>query len=359
MKKRLLFIAILSMCSMLTFGQAKLLEAYPKHYVCYRTNGSIILDGLLNEPSWQNVPWTDHFLDIEGLHMPKPYYNTRAKMLWDDDYFYIAAELEEPHLWATYTERESVIFHENDFEVFIDPNGDTHTYYELELNALGTLWDLFLTKPYLNDGIPMNAWDIAGFEFGIKLRGTLNNPTDTDTSWTVEMAFPWNVLKEFAFEKRKPNPKEQWRVNFSRVQWRLDIVDGEYVKTINPKTGEFYPEHNWVWLPQWTINMHRPEYWGYVQFSALQAGSGTDGFIPNPDEPIKFVLRELYYRQLAYWEQHNRYATRIDELDIPSDFIKDRDVDFEVSRTRFKLSTPSADGESVWYITDDSRIWKE
>lgn len=344
---------------MLTFGQAKLLENYPKHYVCYRTNVNIVLDGLLNEPSWQNVPWTDHFLDIEGPHMPKPYYNTRAKMLWDDDYFYIAAELEEPHLWATYTERESVVFHENDFEVFIDANGDTHTYYELELNALGTLWDLFLTKPYLNDGIPMNAWDIAGFKFGIKLRGTLNNPSDTDTSWTVEMAFPWNVLKECAFERRRPNSGEQWRVNFSRVQWRLDIVDGEYVKTINPDTGKSYPEHNWVWSPQWTINMHRPEFWGYVQFSDVQAGSGTDEFIPNPDEPIKFVLRELYYSQLAYWEIHNMYATRIDELEIPFNFLKGLKVDFEVSRTRFKLSALSADGESVWYITDDSRIWKE
>lgn len=291
--------------------------------------------------------------------MPEPYYKTRVKMLWDDEYFYIVAELEEPHLWATYTQREAVIFHENDFEVFIDANGDTHTYYELELNALGTVWDLFLTKPYLNDGIPMNAWDIAGFKYGIKLRGTINNPSDRDTSWTVEMAFPWNILKECAFERRRPNPGEQWRVNFSRVQWRLDIEDDQYTKTINPETGQSYPEHNWVWSPQGTINMHRPEYWGYVQFSGLTSGSGTEEFVPNPEEPIKFKLRELYYSQLAFHEQHNRYATGAHELDLPHEFLKGMAVEFEVSKTRFKLSAPAADGKSTWYITDDSRIWKE
>ena len=56
-------------------------------------------------------------------------------MLWDDQFFYVGAELEEPHVWATLTERDSVIFHDNDFEVFIDPDGDTHLYYELEMNA--------------------------------------------------------------------------------------------------------------------------------------------------------------------------------------------------------------------------------
>ena len=60
-------------------------------------------------------------------------------MLWDDDYFYIGAELREPHVWGTLTAHDSVIFHDNDFEVFIDPNGDNHEYYEFEINALGTV----------------------------------------------------------------------------------------------------------------------------------------------------------------------------------------------------------------------------
>lgn len=64
-------------------------------------------------------------------------------MLWDETYFYIYAEMEEPHVWGTLKERDTVIFYNNDFEVFIDATGDTHNYYELEVNALNTAWDLF------------------------------------------------------------------------------------------------------------------------------------------------------------------------------------------------------------------------
>ena len=69
------------------------------------------------------------------------------KMLWDDEALYIAAEIEEPHVWATITEHDAVIFQDPDFEVFLDPDGDNHNYAELELNAKNTTWDLLLTKP--------------------------------------------------------------------------------------------------------------------------------------------------------------------------------------------------------------------
>ena len=117
-------------------------------------------------------------------------------MLWDDDYFYIGAEMEEPDVWATLTERDSVIFRDNDFEVFIDPDGDTHAYYELEVNALNTLWDLMLIKPYRDGGPAINGWDIAGLQSAVDVRGTLNRPGDTDEGWSVEIAMPWKILRE-------------------------------------------------------------------------------------------------------------------------------------------------------------------
>ena len=87
--------------------------------------------------------------------------------------------MEEPDVWATLTARDSVIFHDNDFEVFIDPDGDTHEYYELEVNALGTEWDLMLVQPYRDGGPPIDAWDIAGLETGVDVRGTINRPGDS------------------------------------------------------------------------------------------------------------------------------------------------------------------------------------
>src|SRR5262249_47687589 len=107
----------------------------PQNYVCHRARTVITVDGRLDEAAWQTAPWTRDFADIEGEAKPRPRFRTRAKMLWDDEYFYVAAELEEPHVWATLTNHDAVIFHDNDFEVFIDPDGDSHNYYEFEMNA--------------------------------------------------------------------------------------------------------------------------------------------------------------------------------------------------------------------------------
>ena len=190
-------------------------------------------------------------------------------MMWDQTYFYIGAELVEPHLWGTLTEHDSVIFRDNDFEVFIDPNGDNHEYYELEINALGTTWDLLLPKPYKDDGKAVNGWEIAGMKSAVHLDGTLNDPRDIDRGWTVEIALPWKALGELARVPSPPRDGDQWRVNFSRVQWQLH-EDREGLRK-GPRAPK---EDNWVWSPQGVIDMHRPEKWGYVQFSTGCARHG-------------------------------------------------------------------------------------
>ena len=79
---------------------------------------------------------------IGGPSSPAPALGTRARMIWDDRAFYVAADLAEPHLWSTITAHDAVIFRDHDFEVFVDPDGDTHQYYEFEINARGAFWDL-------------------------------------------------------------------------------------------------------------------------------------------------------------------------------------------------------------------------
>jgi hypothetical protein len=233
----------------------------PKRYVANVTATPLKVDGRLDDPGWTRAPWTDLFVDIEGDAKPQPRFETRVKMLWDDTYFYVGAELREPHVWATLTQHDSVIFRDPDFEVFIDPNGDTLEYYEFEINARGTYWDLFLPKPYKDGGKADNGWEIPGLKSAVWVDGTLNDPRDMDRGWTVELAFPWSVLGEHAHRPAPPRGGDEWRVNFSRVEWPIDTSDGTYRKPAGAR------EDNWVWSPQHVIDMHRPETWGYVQFS--------------------------------------------------------------------------------------------
>jgi Carbohydrate family 9 binding domain-like len=281
----------------------------PRGYVCYRAQAPIQIDGRLDEDAWKAAPWTDAFVDIEGNLRPRPRFQTRAKMLWDDSYFYVAALLEEPHVWGTLARHDSVIFHDNDFEVFIDPNGDNHEYYEIEINALNTEWDLFLKKAYRDGGPAIDEWEIPGLKTAVHVSGTLNNATDVDTSWSVEFAIPWKALSEFAHRVVPPRDGDQWRVNFSRVEWRHEIISGQYCKVPNTR------EDNWVWSPQGVVDMHRPERWGYVQFSTAAPGQAT--FRNDPAGPIRNRLMQIYYAQRAFFDERKRWATTLAELNLP------------------------------------------
>jgi cellulose/xylan binding protein with CBM9 domain len=328
----------------------------PRHAIAYRAAAPLAIDGRLDEPAWRAVPWSDPFVDIEGRR--KAPFTTRVKMLWDDQAFYVGADLEESDVWSTLTERDSVIFQDNDFELFIDPDGDTHGYYELEINALGTVWDLLLVQPYRDGGPAIHGWDIAGLKSAVDVRGTINRPGDRDSGWSVEIAMPWKILQEAAPGRRAPRPGDQWRVNFSRVQWQLEAVKGTYAKRFDRKTGKPLPEDNWVWSPQGAIDMHMPERWGYVQFSDAAAGAGTDGFAEHPNELVKWALRRLYYRQRDYRAAHGRYAPDLASLDAGA--VRVEGLDFkpamQATDSQYEIRAAAFDG-AVVRIRQDGRVW--
>ena len=252
----------------------------PRFHDAPRVASAPTIDGDLDDEAWRNVPWTEPFVDIRGKEWPEPTWSTRAKIVWDEDHLYIAAELEEPHLWATLADRDAILYREHDFEVFIDPDGDALNYYELEINALGTEFDLFLPRPYNRKGKANVGWNMAGLRTAVSLDGTLNDPSDEDRGWTVEIAIPWSALRPpeggdvmVTLEAGRhapgaaPRPGDEWRINFSRVQWPVEVVPGGYRRAREPGRGDRHPEHNWVWSPQGEINMHIPEMWGIVRFN--------------------------------------------------------------------------------------------
>ena len=277
----------------------------PKTYVCQHTAAPLVIDGKLDEAAWAAAPWTDDFVDIQGAGQSAPRFRTRAKLLWDDDYLYLGAELEEPHVWATLTNHDSVIFLDPDFEVFLDPLGETQPYYEFEMNALNTTWDLRLNKPYQDQGQAHNEWEIVGAKTAVQVHGTLNNPTDTDQGWTVEIAFPWKAFAEPERPAGPPRENSCWRLNFSRVEWQVTSTNGAYQKV--PRT----PEDNWVWSPQGVVDMHRPEMWGRVQFTR-QAAPPAAAAIPG--KPARDLALGIYYAQKDFLAAHQRWATNLDEL---------------------------------------------
>lgn len=303
---------------------------HPKGYVCHRAPKAIAIDGKIDE-AWNSVPWTDEFVDIEGDRKPKPRFRTRVKMLHDDEALYILAELEDPDVWGTLTKHDSIIFHDNDFEVFLDPDGDNHLYGELEVNALNTTWDLLLTRPYKDRGSAVHAWEITGLKTGVAVNGTLNQPGDKDEGWTLEIRWPYSGIGELAKLKLPPQDGDQWRINFSRVQWKHEVKEGKYEKV--PKSRE----DNWVWSPQGAIDMHRPERWGYLQFST--GAPGKAAFRPDPDWPARDLLHRVYYAQRVHLAEKRAFEKDINKLNLKGITVPLSDpVQIETSTNGFEAS---------------------
>ncbi len=265
----LLLVALASVCSAQPTDSA---GDWPhRTYSCAQLDSPPAIDG---DPSeWAAGRWTEPFIDIEGEAKPAPRYLTRAAMAWDEAHFYIAAEMIEPHLWGTLAERDSVLHRQNNFEVFIDPDGDGAMYHELQVNVLNTVFDLLLVKRYRHGGPAQHGWNTEGLQSAVKLDGTPNDPSDVDRGWSVEIAIPWSALAETAGVVCPPESGDVWRVNFSRVEWTTVPTANGYAKAKHPETGRRLPEDNWVWSPQARIDMHEPQYWGFVEFLPTEATS--------------------------------------------------------------------------------------
>ena len=260
-------------------------------YTCYRTPQPISVNGDANKAAWQTAPRSPRFVDMVSGR--PAFFDTRAAALWDDENLYIAFWAEEPLLEASMTERDSLIFFENDLEVFID-GGDT--YYELEINALGTVYEVFYIwrDAYSKGGKfdtpefdvhspdvhsfagdhPRNAqtfwrgahprgsrwaflnWDFPGLQTAVKLEGTLNDTSDVDRGWMVELALPWAGMKHLANGRSLP-PKDGdvWKIFFGRFQ-KLQVGGHE----VQPHPG-------WAWNRHGIADTHLPECFTQVQFS--------------------------------------------------------------------------------------------
>lgn len=244
-------------------------------------------------------------MDIQGkAYFSQPWFETKVKARYDEKFIYFGAYLQETSIFGTLTQRNSVVYHDNDFEIFIDVNGTTHNYKEFEVNVLNTTWNLLLNKPYRDNGHenstrvdPKYGFDMFphGMKSAVYVKGNPNDPSQSLHYWTVEIALPIAQLGK---------PKDHWRVNFSRVQWLSRVRDKKYQKIPN------LAEENWVWSPQYEINMHRPEWWGYFQFFE----SDTTDSTLDPQWSVRYVAFSYYYAQQKYKRQHQVYSRSLQQL---------------------------------------------
>jgi hypothetical protein len=262
-------------------------EEFIGHYFCHRTDKKIEVDGNLTEESWLKAPKSPRFVDIvTGV---PGFLDTRMAALWDDKCMYIAFWIEEPEVRATLTERDSPVYMENDVEVFI---GGVDCYYEFQINALGTVYEVFYiwqdayTKGSVFDTPEFDLllhdvdvlggfqdelrlgkhprgkrwafkdWDFPGMKSAVQVDGTINDSSNVDKGWTVELAFPWEGMKTLAGGRSlPPRDGDIWRFDFSRFE---ALTYGGM--KVEPSLGWAFNRHG-------VYDSHIPECFTYMHFT--------------------------------------------------------------------------------------------
>jgi hypothetical protein len=178
------------------------------------------------------------------------------------------------------------------------------------MNARGVNWDLCLNKPYLNNGYENSSRVFGSKGFDMCTPGqagacrsaaklypdSINNPAVRNKFWTAEVALPmWGLLLNQT--RARAAAGALWRINFSRVEWRVVVAGGHYEKAPS------VPEDNWVWAPMGVVDVHLPERWGYLQLAAGR----INGTLPvrDPEWRVRTIATQLYYAQTAYAGAHN------------------------------------------------------
>ena len=222
-------------------------------YTILRAGTPITIDGKLDEPAWFAAP------DVGAFHFPwwkaGKKEQTRAKLLWDDENLYLSFVCEDAYITAQHTERDGKIPEDDCVEIMVAPNPATpEIYYNIEFNLLGGILDNFRPNGPTKPRAP--KWDAEGVRIAGTYVGTLNDDSDQDQYWQVEIAIP---LKNFAEVGGQPRPRAGtvWHVNLNRHGGKTNYQASQWSPADTP-----------------TLTFHTPDRFGRMIFSATTSPFG-------------------------------------------------------------------------------------
>ena len=188
-------------------------------YVVLRTDQGISIDGHSNETDWQLAPTLDFIMPWSDLKKERAQ-STVARLLWDDDYLYIVYECVDPYLDAEVENHDGPVYQEDAVEIFATPNAaneDGITYFGYEMNIKGTLLDYIAFGG--GDEWTSNIhfpWQSEGVQIATSFDGTLNDHTDVDRGWILEIAIPHDNFRHISGQI-PPRDGDIWRAGLNRT----------------------------------------------------------------------------------------------------------------------------------------------
>ena len=256
----------------------------PTEFECRWTEGPIVIDGKPNEEAWKNAQVIDRFyLPWLGDKARDAKTATKARLLWDREYLYFSADMEDTDLYADETKHDGMLWNNDVFELFFKPADDKPGYYEFQINPAGTLLDMFL--PRRGAGGYQRFVKDGDFHITAKvhLRGTLNNWRDKDEGWSVEGKIPWT---DFLRTGGRPAAGETWKFALCRYDYSVDF-EGPELSTCAP-----------IKPPNGQANFHHYEGYAKLKFVGPEGAKAkpmtTSKVVGSPEPPPPYRAKERF-----------------------------------------------------------------
>ena len=231
-------------------------------YTALRRVDTIVIDGNLNEASWASAIKTPPFMLYNG-NAASASLQTTARIVWDDQFLYVAFDAKDPDVYATFTARDSSTWDQDTFEVFITiPN--TAGYIEVDGSPIGTLWDGNFTGVFQGPG---GSYNFTNVRLAGRVNGTINNAAAQDVGYTGEVRIPFADIYQ-GIPNGRPIEGSQLRMNLYRINWNTPVTQGG--------KGATGSDTYYAWSPVGsTLSFHQPTKFGTVTFTTNTVAAPT------------------------------------------------------------------------------------
>ena len=165
-----------------------------------------VLDGRGDDAVWQRAARAEDFGQPWAAGAPAAKARTVARLLWDREWLYFYAEMDDADVSADVREHDGPMWENDVFELFFRPSEKHAGYFEFEVNPAGAVLDAFFPNA--------ESWRDPGqlhrgefhVEAKVVVRGTLNEHGDRDEGWAVEGRIPWS---DFNAAGGRPAPRSE------------------------------------------------------------------------------------------------------------------------------------------------------
>ncbi len=217
-------------------------------YTCQRIDREIDLTGRINDPLWK-LAESIYLVDVVTGDSPDQ--KTEVRLLYSATRLYIGFRCEDDYIWGTFEERDSPVYQEECVEVFLNPAGSDHQYFEINVSPKNTIFDACILTNRINRRETEKLTGLTDFDAEITTKVHIEGEMDKPGKgrfWSVEYAIPFSEL--FGAPNPVPVPGDQWRINLYRID--------------SPKGKE---KRYQAWNPTGKIDFHRPWKFGVLRFN--------------------------------------------------------------------------------------------